>query len=64
MLSGLRALRAEMAEIDAWLERAEQIEAALPHRSRALRLNRRLARRILDAHTAWLEEVEAELGTS
>jgi hypothetical protein len=26
-----------------------------------MRLNRRLARRILDAHIAWLDEVEQEL---
>lgn len=52
------------AEIAAWLERAEQIEAHLPHRSRALALNRRLALRIVDAHAAWLDEVEAELGAS
>ena len=30
------------------------------HRERALRLNRRLAERIVDAHR-WLDEVEAEL---
>ena len=64
VLEGLQALRTEIAEISAWLERAEQIEAQLPHRSRALRLNRRLALRIVAAHTAWLDEVEAELGAA
>jgi PadR family transcriptional regulator AphA len=64
VLEGLRALRAEIAEITAGLERAEQIETQLPHRSRALRLNRRLAQRIVAAHTAWLDEVEAELGAA
>jgi DNA-binding PadR family transcriptional regulator len=62
VLAGLRGLRAEVAEAGAWLERAAQLEPSLPHRKRALRLNRRLARRMLDAQEAWLDEVEAELG--
>ena len=62
VLEGLAALRDEIAEIRAWLDRAVDIEATLPHRERALRLNQRLARRIVDAHAAWLDEVEAELG--
>jgi DNA-binding PadR family transcriptional regulator len=63
VLEGLRPLREEIAAAHAWLDRAEELEPTLPHRARALRLNRRLARRILDAHTAWLDEVEAELGS-
>jgi PadR family transcriptional regulator AphA len=62
VLEGLRPLREQIASAHAWLDRAEEVEATLPHRARALRLNRRLARRILEAHTAWLDEVEAELG--
>jgi DNA-binding PadR family transcriptional regulator len=61
VLAGLAPLRDEIAAAHAWLDRAEEIEPTLPHRARALRLNRRLARRILDAHAAWLDEVEAEL---
>jgi len=34
----------------------------IPGRERYLRLNHRLARRIVEAHTAWLDEVERELG--
>ena len=64
VLRGLGALRAELAGVTAWLDRAEALEAGLPHRSRALRLNQRLARRIVDAHAAWRDEVEAELGGS
>jgi PadR family transcriptional regulator, regulatory protein AphA len=64
VLEGLRPLREDIAAANAWLDHAEQLEPTLPHRARALRLNRRLARRILDAHTAWLDEVEAELGRS
>jgi DNA-binding PadR family transcriptional regulator len=60
-LEGLRALRSEIDEIDASLGVAEEIAGGLPHRERALRLNHRLARRILDAHRDWLDEVEREL---
>ena len=40
---------------------AEAREQGLPRRATALRLNRRLAQRIIDAHREWLEEVQAEL---
>jgi PadR family transcriptional regulator, regulatory protein AphA len=60
-LEGLRDLRAEIDEIGASLGAAEEEAARLPHRERALRLNHRLARRILDAHRDWLDEVEREL---
>jgi PadR family transcriptional regulator, regulatory protein AphA len=63
VLEGLRPMRGEIAAAHAGLDLAEELEPTLPHRAGALRLNRRLARRILDAHTAWLDEVEAELGT-
>jgi hypothetical protein len=33
----------------------------LPHRSAVIAVNHRFARRILDAHVAWLEEAEAAL---
>ena len=42
-------------------EAAEEREQGLPHRATVLRLNRRLAQRILDAHRQWLDEVEHEL---
>jgi DNA-binding PadR family transcriptional regulator len=61
VLEGLAPLRQQIAEAHAWLDRAEELEPTLPHRARALRLNRGLARRILDAHTAWLDEVEEEM---
>jgi hypothetical protein len=33
-----------------------------PHREHYLLLNHRLARRIVQAHADWLDEVESELG--
>ena len=57
----LAALRAPIAESHAALDNAEAVARELPHRERVLTINHRLARRILDAHSAWLDEAEAEL---
>lgn len=62
VLEGLSALRAEIDELRAGVVEGEEVSAELPHRERALMLNHRLARRLLDAHVEWLEEVERELG--
>lgn len=61
-LEGLRALADEIDELRAGIEEGERVAASLPGRERALLINHRLARRILDAHAAWLAEVERELG--
>jgi PadR family transcriptional regulator, regulatory protein AphA len=61
LLKSLNALREDLDVLDSELEAAQQREEGLPHRATALRLNRRLAQRIVDAHRLWLEEVEAEL---
>jgi len=64
VLRGLGALRAELAGVTAWLDRAEALEAGVPHRSRAAAAqpaagpaDRRCARGLAG-------EVEAELGGS
>jgi hypothetical protein len=57
----LAALRGPIAESYAALDTAEVVARGLPHRERVLRINHRFARRILDAHSAWLDEAEAEL---
>ena len=64
VLAGLANLRTEIADTRAWLDSARDVEPQLPHRRRALEINQRLARRLLDAHEAWLDEVEAELRPS
>jgi DNA-binding PadR family transcriptional regulator len=61
-LEGLRGLRADLDEIAASLDAAEALAADLPHRARYLRLNHRLARRLVAAHREWLDEAERELG--
>jgi DNA-binding PadR family transcriptional regulator len=61
LLKSLQALREELDDIEAGLKASAAREAELPHRATVLRLNRRLAQRIVDAHRAWLDEVEEEL---
>jgi DNA-binding PadR family transcriptional regulator len=60
----LAALREPIEESYAALDKAETVASELPHRERVLVINHRLARRILDAHAAWLDEAEAELRDS
>jgi DNA-binding PadR family transcriptional regulator len=57
----LQALREPIALSYAALDKAEAVAKELPHRERVLAINHRLARRIVDAHAAWLDEAEAEL---
>lgn len=61
VLESLRALRDEIADLLARLDVAEAMAPSIPHRERYLLLNHRLARRIIEAHAGWLDEVEAML---
>lgn len=61
ILASLQALRAQLNEISAGLQEAEEIAATLPHRERYILLNHALGRRIVQAHADWLDEVEREL---
>ena len=58
---GLRTLREDVADLAARLDVAEAAAEALPHRQKYLLMSHRLARRLLDVHLEWLDEVEAEL---
>jgi DNA-binding PadR family transcriptional regulator len=59
--ASISALRAEIEDISARLEEAQAVADALPHRRKYLLLNLRLARRLLEAHLEWVEDVEREL---
>ena len=63
VLESLRALREEIADITARLGVADSVAATIPHRTRYLLLNHRLARRIVEAHAEWLDDVERDLGS-
>jgi PadR family transcriptional regulator, regulatory protein AphA len=61
LLRSLESLREPIAETYAALDRLSAVASELPHRARAIAVNHRFARRILDAHAEWLEEAEAAL---
>jgi DNA-binding PadR family transcriptional regulator len=63
VLESLRPLRDQIADLRARLDLGEAMAATLPERERYLLLNHSLARRIVDAHSDWLDEVERMLGS-
>jgi DNA-binding PadR family transcriptional regulator len=58
---GISALRTELDELDALLDAADVAAGTLPHREKYLRINHRLARRLVAAHRDWIADVEREL---
>lgn len=62
LLGSLAGLRDELHELHERLDEGLEVAATLPHRERHLRLVHSLGRRLVEAHGAWLDEVEAELG--
>jgi DNA-binding PadR family transcriptional regulator len=57
----ISALRAELDDLDALVDAGEAAAAGLPHRETYLRINHRLARRLVAAHHDWVTEVERGL---
>lgn len=62
VLESLLALRPDIIDLLARLDVAEAVAETLPHRRTYLLLNHALARKVLQAHLEWLDEVERELG--
>ena len=62
VLESLRPLREQIADLRARLDLGVAMAPTLPGRERYLLLNHGLARRIVDAHAEWLDEVERTLG--
>lgn len=58
----IKALEGELEELDTLMDRAEAVAASLPHREKYLRINHRLARRLIAAHREWIDEVGRDLG--
>ena len=59
--ASLLTLREDLADLRSRLDTADEVAGSLPHREKYLLMNHRLARRVLDAYEAWLDEVEREL---
>ncbi len=63
LLASLEALRGELDDLELALDAAEAGAEELPHRRRYLLLVHGFGRRLVEAHRAWLDEVERELGS-
>lgn len=59
---GIVALSRELDELETLMDAADAIAATFPHREKYLRINHRLARRLIAAHRDWIADVERELG--
>jgi DNA-binding PadR family transcriptional regulator len=59
---GVVAMSRELDELEALMDAADAVAASLPHREKYLRINHRLARRLIAAHRDWIADVERELG--
>jgi DNA-binding PadR family transcriptional regulator len=57
----LLTMREDLADLRARLDAADEVAPTLPRREKYLRLNHRLARRVVDAYEQWLDEIEREL---
>ena len=64
VLRSLEALRAELPRLEALCDMFEQRAQAVPHRTNAIVLELSLVRRLLQAHSDWLDDVERGLGGS
>ena len=62
ILASLAKLRSDVVELRASIERSVERAPGVPHRTRYLLLHLDLGRRVLDAHSDWLDQVERELG--
>ena len=56
------AMRDELDELEGLIEEGEAAATDVPHRERYLRLSFSLARKLLEAHREWVDEIESELG--
>jgi hypothetical protein len=61
ILASLQQLRIDIAAMSAAVETNIARAPSLPHRARYLLLLQDLGRRLLQAHTDWLDEVERKL---
>ena len=57
----LLTMRVDLADLRSRLDTADEVAGTLPHREKYLKLNHRLARRVLDAYEEWLNEIEQDL---
>jgi PadR family transcriptional regulator, regulatory protein AphA len=64
IVQSLTAMRHELERHQKLIDESlDDLEERLPHRARYLRLDYSLAQRLVDAHRAWIDDVERELSS-
>jgi DNA-binding PadR family transcriptional regulator len=63
IVASLSGLREELARVQASLVESERIAEDFPERTKYLLLSHRLGHALIEAHRAWIDEVERELGS-
>lgn len=58
VLEGLRGFRDDLDAVSQHVAEAEASAESLPHRALVLRINNRYARRLIDLHREWADELE------
>jgi len=58
IVASLTGMRGELDDLEQLVTEGEAMMANVPHRARYLRLSFSLARRLIDAHREWLDEIE------
>jgi len=62
VVQSLRALREGLPDLERLADEIEERATMFPHRARYIILELSLARRLIQAHRDWVDEVERELG--
>jgi DNA-binding PadR family transcriptional regulator len=63
IVASLRAMRSDLDRLEASLIDSERVAREIPERTKYLLLSHRLGHRLIDAHRAWIDEIERELRT-
>jgi DNA-binding PadR family transcriptional regulator len=61
VIESVRAMRADIDALTVAIDARDERPPVFPERERNVKLMRSLARRLLDAHREWIEEVERQL---
>jgi DNA-binding PadR family transcriptional regulator len=62
VVESLRALREQLPQLESLCDTFEERAQGIPHRTKAIVLELSLARRLIQAHREWIDEVEREIG--
>jgi DNA-binding PadR family transcriptional regulator len=62
VLASLQRLRGDLPRLEALCDTFERRAHAIPHRTRTTLLELSLARRLIQAHREWVDDVERQLG--